>query len=95
MKQAKYGDFTNRLDSELDHMRSLELLLHGDSFVSSGAGFTASDNSLEANITPSSLALNLYYKTHSTGISPKVFWGDKLIPRNEDDDNQKTTGRVR
>ena len=78
-----------RLDSELDHMRSLELLLHGDSFAGNGGGFTVSDNSLEANITPSSLGLNLYFKTHSLGISPKVFWGDKLIPRNEDDDNQK------
>ena len=44
---------------------------------------------LEANITPSSLALNLYFKTHSIGISPKVFWGDKLIPRDEKADNQK------
>ena len=78
-----------RLDSELDHMRSIELLLQGNSFAGSGGGFTASDNSLEANITPSSLALYLYYKTHSLGISPKVFWGDKLIPRNEDADNKK------
>lgn len=78
-----------RLDSELDHMRSLELLLQGGSFAGIGGGFTATDNSLEANITPSSLALNLFLKTHSLGISPKVFWGDKLFPRNEDDDNQK------
>ena len=78
-----------RLDSELDHMRSLELLLQGGSFAGCGGGFTASDNSLEAILTPSSLALNLYFKTHSLVISPKVFWADKLIPRNEDDDNQK------
>lgn len=77
-----------RLDSELDHMRSIELLLQGGSFAS-GGGFTASDDSLEANITPSPLALNLYFKTHSLGISPKVFWGDKLIPRDEKADNQK------
>lgn len=83
-----------RLDSELDHMRSLELLLQGDSFSGSGGGFTASDNSLEANITPSSLALNLYFKTHSLGISPEVFWADKLIPRNEDDDNQKQQDEI-
>lgn len=83
-----------RLDSELDHMRSLELLLHGGLFVGSGGGFTASDNSLEANITPSSLALNLFFKTHSLGVSPKVFWGDKLIPRNEDDDNQKQQDKL-
>ena len=83
-----------RLDSELDHMRSLELLLQGGSFAGSGGGFTASDNSLEANITPSSLALNLYYKTHSLGISPKVFWGNKLIPRSEDEDNQKQQDEI-
>lgn len=78
-----------RLDSELDHMRSIELLLQGGSFSDSGGGFTVSDDSLEANITPSSLALNLYFKTHSIGISPKVFWGDKLIPRNDEADNKK------
>ena len=78
-----------KLDSELDHMRSIELLLQGSSFAGSGGGFTASDNSLETNITPSSLALYLYYKTHSLDISPKVFWGDKLIPRHEDADNKK------
>ena len=49
---------------------------------------------LEANITPSPLALNLYFKTHSIGISPKVFWSDKLIPRNEDDDNQKQQDEI-
>lgn len=83
-----------RLDSELDHMRSIELLLQGGSFADSGGGFTASDNSLEANITPSPLALNLYFKTHSLGISPKVFWGDKLIPRNEEADNQKQQDEI-
>ncbi len=83
-----------RLDSELDHMRSLELLLQGDSFSGSGGGFSALDNSLEADITPSSLALNLYFKTHSLGISPKEFWADKLIPRSEDDDNQKQQDEI-
>ena len=69
-----------RLDSELDHMRSIELLLNGDSFEGGGGGFTVSDTELEANITPSPLALNLYYRTHSTGKSPIDFWGDRLIP---------------
>lgn len=68
-----------RLDSELDHMRSIELLVAGDSLVGGAGGFTASDIDLEANITPSPLALNLYYRTHSTGISPIEFWGDRLI----------------
>lgn len=68
-----------RLDSELDHMRSIELLVHDDTFEGGGGGFTASDTELNANITPSPLALNLYYRTHSTGISPIEFWGDRLI----------------
>lgn len=67
-----------RLDSELDHMRSISLLVPGH-FLSAGGGFVASDE-LDANITPSPLALNLYYRTHSTGKSPIEFWGDKLIP---------------
>lgn len=68
-----------RLDSELDHMRSIELLVQGDSFQGGGGGFTASDIELEANITPSALALNLYYRTHTTGKSPIEFWGDTLV----------------
>ena len=67
-----------RLDSELDHMRSIYLLYHGNLLVS-GGGFDANDENLEAHITPSSLALNLYYKTHTTGVTPIEFWGDSLI----------------
>ena len=70
-----------RLDSELDHMRSIELLADSGAFGDSG-GFTASDK-LDANITPSALALSLFYKTHSTGQSPAEFWGDSLTPVNE------------
>ncbi len=68
-----------RLDSELDHMRSIELLLHGGPFAA-GGGFTASDEHLDANLTPSPLALNLYYKTHSTGITPIEFWKESIEP---------------
>lgn len=78
-----------RLDSELDHMRSIELLTQGGAIDGGGGGFDVSDDPLEANITPSALALNMYFKIHSHGISPKVFWGDKLIPRSENDDNQR------
>ena len=78
-----------RLDSELDHMRSIELLNQGDALEGTGGGFTVSDTTPEANITPSALALNLYFKTHSTGKSPKEFWGDKLISRNDADDEQQ------
>lgn len=66
-----------RLDSELDHMRSIELLPQG-SLIEGGGGFSVSDDQLDADISPSALALNLYYKTHSTGLSPIEFWGDQL-----------------
>lgn len=70
-----------RLDSELDHMRSIELI-SSDGF--SSGGFNASDDTLDANISPSALALNLYFKTHSTGISPVEFWGDSIIQISKD-----------
>lgn len=65
-----------RLDSELDHMRSIELFASG--FLN-GGGFSAYGVELDADITPSALALNLYYKTHSSGMSPIEFWGDSLV----------------
>ena len=71
-----------RLDSELDHMRSIELLENGGIFMP-GGGFIADGENLDANITPSPLALNLYYRTHSTGVSPIEYWGDSLIPSKE------------
>lgn len=79
LKHISGVDDIYRLDSELDHMRSIELLLHGDSF-GRGGGFTASDNQLVASITPSPLALNLYFRTHSTGVTPIDFWEEDLIP---------------
>lgn len=66
-----------RLDNELDHMRSLELLVTGGDFTV-GGGFSASDD-LNANITPGPLALYLFYKTHSTGSKPIDFWADRVI----------------
>ena len=83
-----------RLDSELDHMRSIELLYTGDSFLGDGGGFNASDNLLEANITPSPLALNLFYRTHSTGISPIEFWGNHLIPHNAADEEKEAADMI-
>lgn len=76
-----------RLDREMDHMRSIELLVTGGTF-SAGGGFEAS-NTLDADITPSPLALNLYYRTHSTGKSPIEFWGDSIVPMKEKEANDK------
>ena len=78
-----------RLDSELDHMRSMELLVTGGTF-SAGGGFHAGDDKLDANITPSPLALNLFYNTHSTGVSPIDFWKDSLIQNGESDQEVKS-----
>lgn len=78
-----------RLDSELDHMRSIELLLHSGMFVT-GGGFTATDEQLDANLTPSPLALSLYYKTHCTGITPIEFWKDNIVSINNKDGLNET-----
>ena len=74
------------LDHELDHMRSMELLIHGGLF-SPGGGFDANDVNLDANITPSALALSLYYKTHPNGKNMIDFWGDDVIPYSKEDNN--------
>lgn len=65
-----------RLDNELDHLRSIGLLVNG--FANSG-GFSAGDNKMDANLTPSALALSLYYRTHSLGQFQIEFWGDSLF----------------
>lgn len=49
----------HRLDRELDHLRSLELIGHG---LGSG-GFQASDNELKADISPTALALSLFVRS--------------------------------
>lgn len=82
-----------RLDSELDHMRSIELLLQGSLFRR-GGGFSISDDQLDADISPSALALNLYYKTHSAGVSPIEFWGDQLKVWDRDADNEKPDSAI-
>lgn len=86
-------DNVYRLDSELDHMRSIELLLSGGG-ITEGGGFEVSDNQLVANITPSPLALNLYYKTHAKDVSPADYWGKSLSPRNVIDDEKDSKERM-
>lgn len=81
LKEVTLCDNLYRLDNELDHMRSIELLVTGGDF-SDGGGFSASD-SLNANITPGPLALALYFKTHSTVANPIIFWGDSVISNTE------------
>ncbi len=72
LKEISGTDDIYRLDRELDHLAAVSL------FVSNFSGFDATDVNLNAEIIPTSLALNLYYKTNCIGKSPIEFWGDKL-----------------
>lgn len=66
----------HRLDRELDHMRSLELI--GSGIM--GGGF---DESLTAHITPTALALNLYLRSQGFSNNPVNFWKTGVITKEE------------
>lgn len=66
-----------RLDRELDHMRSLELLPHGGGFSIDGK------KTLTAYIPPSALALNLYLKCKGYNGPPTKFWATNIITNEE------------
>ena len=42
------------------------------------SGFVVDEEQVEARVTPSALALNLYYKANSVNSTPEEFWGDSL-----------------
>ena len=65
----------HRLDRELDHLRSLELI---GSSPGSG-GFNVDYSTLVADISPTSLALNLYIKGQGKNIDPIEYWHDQTI----------------
>lgn len=69
----------HRLDRELDHLRSLELI--GSSL--GGGGFVSDDESLTADITPTALALNLYIKTQGSSLTPDKYWTENLMSYEE------------
>lgn len=69
----------HRLDRELDHLRSLELI--GSAFE--GGGFDASDDKLTAGITPTALALNLYIKSQGYNGDPTKYWTTGLMNQAE------------
>ena len=64
----------HRLDRELDHLRSLELI--GSAL---GGGFDPNDESLIADISPTALALNLYVKSQGFNSDPAVYWKNSVI----------------
>ncbi len=65
----------HRLDRELDHMRSLDLI-----GTSMGGGF---DENLIAHIKPSALALNLYVRSQGYSSNPVYFWKDNVVTKEE------------
>lgn len=71
----------HRLDRELDHMRSLDLI--GSSL---GGGF---DENLTANIRPTALALHLYVRCQGYNTDPAFFWQDNVITKAELDKEEK------
>jgi hypothetical protein len=75
----------HRLDRELDHMRSLNLI-----GTSLSGGF---DKNLVADISPTALALNLYVKSQGCNSDPAFYWRGNMITRadkeKEDAENRK------
>lgn len=74
LKDITGVDDLYRLDSEMDHLTAISLLSHNS------GGFDILDSKLSADIVPSALALNLYYKTNCIGKSQIEFWGKSLRP---------------
>jgi hypothetical protein len=62
----------HRIDRELDHLRSLNLL-------EDDSGFDVDDETLTANIRPTALALNLYVKSQGFNEPPSKFWTTNVI----------------
>jgi hypothetical protein len=69
----------HRLDRELDHLRSLQLIGSGGGF----GGFDVENNNLDADITPSALGLNLYLKANGFNGDPKNYWQHNIITNEE------------
>ena len=58
------------IDRQLDHLRSLELIV---------GGFDSQDQNLIADITPTDLALNLFVRCQGSSVPTSVFWKDSVL----------------
>jgi len=67
----------HRLDRELDHLRSLDLISQYS------GGFSPSSKELDADISPSSLALNLFVRSQGYRGDISIFWKDSLTTREQ------------
>lgn len=70
----------HRLDRELDHLRSLELF---------SGGFNADDKDLIANISPTSLGLNLYVRAQGHNTDPIHYWKGNIVTEAEREKERK------
>jgi len=70
----------HRLDRELDHLRSLELF---------SGGFNADDKDLIADISPTSLCLNLYVRTQGHNTDPIHYWKGNIVTEAEKEKERK------
>ena len=61
----------HRLDRELDHMRSLALLMD---WAWEGAGLSSNDRTI-AIVTPSAFALHMYVRCQGSRVSPVEYFG--------------------
>lgn len=74
IKDIAQTDDIVRIDRELDHLLSLSLIHSGVLWEPSGGIQLENGNIKSVVITPTALALNLYYKTNAVEQSPKEFW---------------------
>lgn len=71
------------IDNCLDHLTRIGLLR--DSIFGDVSGFSATDETLQAGITPSALGLSLYYKATGSKLSLLDFYRPRLQEHKKDE----------
>jgi len=67
-----------RIDRELDHLRSLDLIGQG-----LFGGFNVNNDTLIADISPTALALNLFIRSQGYNGEPSKYWNSGIISYEE------------